>query len=152
MLQTAEAHNAQLTGQIDIDAREALTAKYQMQLDALAKQIHEQVGMGMNAYQTAAIKTARYPTDMKIIYPTLGVCGEAGELAEKIKKWIRDDRSEMSAERLALIKKEIGDVLWYLAALAHDLGLTLDEVAKHNIEKLASRNERNQIHGDGDTR
>jgi len=125
-------------------------------IDAKTQMIIDQIlayhGMGMNEYQRLAHATVKYPEDMKVIYPTLGLCGEAGETAEKIKKWIRDDNRVMTPERLELIKKEMGDVLWYLAALTYDLGLTLDEVARHNIQKLQDRRERGVIKGTGDIR
>lgn len=109
-------------------------------------------GLGMNEYQRRAEVTAVYPQDMRVIYPAMGLAGETGEVAEKVKKWIRDSNREITPEFLLLVKKEMGDVLWYLAALATDLGLTLDEIARHNIEKLADRKERNAIHGSGDER
>ena len=109
--------------------------------------------MSMSEYQQLALSTAIYPKEMSIIYPTLGLCGESGEVAEKIKKWIRDtDRTEMNKETVELLKKELGDVLWYIANLANDLGLTLNEIAKHNLNKLADRKDRNTLQGSGDTR
>lgn len=108
--------------------------------------------MTLNEYQTAARRTAIYPAERQIIYPTLGLTGEAGEVADKVKKVIRDANEEFSAERRHQIALELGDVLWYAAALAHDLGYTLDEVAQMNIDKLASRQQRDKIHGSGDER
>jgi NTP pyrophosphatase (non-canonical NTP hydrolase) len=104
--------------------------------------------MTFEEYQTLAKTTAVYPKEAKVVYPTLGLCGEAGELAEKIKKHIRDGR-ELDKEDL---KKELGDVLWYLSALAGDLGITLEDVAETNYLKLKSRKERNVISGSGDNR
>ena len=109
--------------------------------------------MGMNEYQKLAEVAVVYPPDLSVIYPTIGLAGETGEVCEKVKKWIRDaDRKPMTQEQLALLKKELGDVLWYLAVLAKDLGLTLDEIATHNIEKLHDRKERGVVHGQGDIR
>lgn len=78
--------------------------------------------------------------------------GEAGEVADKVKKVIRDNKSQFTEEKKREIAKEIGDVLWYCAVLAHDIGFTLDEVARMNIEKLKSRQERGVLSGSGDNR
>lgn len=109
--------------------------------------------MNLNEYQEKARETALYPDAGKnFVYPTLGLVGEAGEVAEKIKKVIRNDGGVMSDERRGEIKKELGDVLWYLAQLSTELGYTLEEVAQGNIEKLASRKERGVLHSEGDNR
>lgn len=108
--------------------------------------------MTLNEYQEGARQTAIYPEERKIIYPTLGLTGEAGEVADKVKKVIRDNNDEFSAERRLQIAMELGDVLWYAASLAHDLGYSLDEVAQMNLDKLASRMKRDKIHGSGDER
>ena len=102
--------------------------------------------MNFDEYQKFARSTAIYPDECKVVYPALGLCGEAGEVAEKVKKNIRDGKS-LDGDAL-----ELGDVLWYISTLADDLGVTLEEVAKANIEKLQSRMERNKIKGDGDNR
>ena len=102
--------------------------------------------MNFNEYQKIARSTAIYPKEYKVIYPALGLCGEAGEVAEKIKKNIRDGKS------LDGVGLELGDVLWYISALADDLGVTLEEVAQANVDKLTSRKERNMISGSGDNR
>tara|TARA_R100001369_G_scaffold67303_2_gene94757 strand:- start:144 stop:452 length:309 start_codon:yes stop_codon:yes gene_type:complete len=102
--------------------------------------------MTFDEYQEFARSTAIYPTDSKVIYPTLGLCGEAGEVAEKVKKHMRDGKT------LVGVGLELGDVLWYISALADDLGVTLEEVAQANVDKLKSRMERNKIKGDGDNR
>ncbi|MBM2817873.1 MAG: mazG [Parcubacteria group bacterium] len=86
------------------------------------------------------------------IYPVLGLCGETGEIAEKIKKVIRDEVGIVSEQKKEEIKKELGDVLWYISQIATELGLSLSDVAKLNIEKLQSRLERNKISGSGDDR
>ncbi|MEI6280788.1 MAG: nucleoside triphosphate pyrophosphohydrolase family protein [bacterium] len=110
--------------------------------------------MQLNEYQKKALTTALYPKKYKVIYPALGLGDEAGEVMGKIKKWLRGDdgKGKMTSERKDGIKKELGDVLWYVALLAHDLDITLDDVAKANIDKLKSRKERGALHGDGDKR
>lgn len=109
--------------------------------------------MNLNDYQKAALVTAFHPEKYKIIYPALGLGNEAGEVQGKIKKWLRgDDGETMSEERKEVLKGELGDVLWYLASLAADLGLELEDIAQCNIDKLRSRQERGTLQGDGDTR
>lgn len=109
--------------------------------------------MDFKEYQEETKRTAQYPQlGENFIYPTLGLAGEAGEVAEKIKKVIRDKGGVIDAETKEMIKKELGDVLWYVSQLATELGLSLDEVAQHNIEKLLSRLERGKIGGEGDMR
>jgi len=108
--------------------------------------------MKVNEYQAAALTTAVYPEDKRIIYPALGMCGEAGEVADKVKKVIRDNAQNFTAEKKREIAKEIGDVLWYCAVLSHDIGFTLEEVAQMNIDKLQSRKERGMLGGSGDNR
>lgn len=109
--------------------------------------------MEFNDYQEKAQKTAVYPIDAKVIYPVLGLNGEAGEVAEKIKKIIRDKNSDFSNPLDILeIVKELGDCLWYLSNIASNLGVTLDQVAKINLEKLISRKKRKVLKGEGDNR
>lgn len=104
-------------------------------------------------YQKKSRKTALYPNkDNNFIYPVLGLCGESGEIAEKIKKVIRDEGGIVSESKKEEIKKELGDVLWYISQIATELGLSLNAVAKLNIEKLQSHLERNKISGSGDNR
>jgi len=105
--------------------------------------------MDFNTYQALAKRTAIYPRAHQIIYPTLGLCGEAGEVAEKIKKALRDKNGLF--DRQALLK-ELGDVLWYLANLSADLDIPLDDVARANLEKLADRACRDVLGGEGDER
>ena len=103
--------------------------------------------IGFRDYQKKAVSFAIYPATHKVLYPTLGLCGEAGEVAEKVKKQVRDgvfNRHEVA--------KELGDVLWYLANLSNDIGYNLDEIAEINIVKLSSRKDRNKIQGSGDNR
>ena len=109
--------------------------------------------MEMNEYQGAAKLTAVYKTaDQQLVCTVLGLNGEAGEVAEKIKKVIRDKNSVIDETDRKEIQKELGDVLWYLAVLADTLGLDLESVAATNLEKLRSRHLRGAIHGQGDNR
>ncbi len=104
-------------------------------------------------YQRKSRRTAAYPTiGEPFIYPTLGLVGEVGEVAEKVKKIFRDKGGTVDAETRAAVEKELGDVLWYMAQLATELGLSLDDVAAGNIKKLLSRLDRGTLHGDGDER
>ena len=107
--------------------------------------------MNFNAYQKAALSTAIYPD--KVIYTALGLASEAGEVAGKVKKILRDRGGNfLGAEFREAVKDELGDVLWYVAALAADLGLKLDDIAQANLDKLADRVERGVIGGSGDDR
>ncbi len=109
--------------------------------------------MDFNDYQKAAAKTATYPNvGNNYIYPVLGLNGEAGEVAEKIKKVIRQENGIISEERRQEIAKELGDVLWYVAQMASELGLSLGSVAQMNVDKLASRQDRGVLHSSGDNR
>jgi NTP pyrophosphatase (non-canonical NTP hydrolase) len=109
--------------------------------------------MNFKEYQKKSRKTAIYPNaDNNFIYPTLGLVGEAGEVAEKIKKVIRDKNGVVDDEKKKEIEKELGDVLWYVSQLSSELGLSLKEVAEKNIEKLYSRMDRGKLKGDGDNR
>ena len=109
--------------------------------------------MQLSDYQRDSRATARYPDlGSNLIYPTLGLAGEAGEVAEKVKKLIRDHNGlvdEAFKHELAL---ELGDVLWYLAQLATELGMTLDDVGQLNLQKLNSRSQRGTLQGEGDHR
>ncbi len=110
--------------------------------------------MEFNEYQKKALTTASYDKKYKILYPALGLGNEAGEVLGKIKKWLRGDdgKGKISSERKQAIKDELGDVLWYVATLSHDLDIKLNDVAVGNVEKLKSRKERGAIKGDGDKR
>jgi len=109
--------------------------------------------MDFNEYQQKSRKTAKYPAiGHPVIYPTLGLVNEAGEVAGKIKKVFRDKDGEISPETREALKAELGDVLWYIAQVCTELDLSMDEVAEHNIDKLYSRLERGKIQGDGDNR
>ena len=109
--------------------------------------------MKLNEYQDKCKKTAVYPAKgMNYSYPALGLVGEAGEVAEKIKKVIRDQDGVLTEENKTEIGKELGDVLWYIAIMADEMGLTLEEVAEGNLKKLWSRKERGVLGGSGDNR
>jgi len=103
-------------------------------------------------YQQRSRRTAEYPREAWLAYPALGLAGEAGEVAEHAKKAIRDDSGVVSPERREKMAKELGDVLWYVAQLASELGLDLDEIAETNLEKLLSRQKRGALSGSGDDR
>ena len=105
--------------------------------------------MTFDEYQEFVATVKRYPQQYNVLYPALGLCGEAGEVAEKVNKRVRDGTKESFKQD---ITRELGDVLWYISALAGDLGITLQEVADTNKEKLQDRLQRDQIHGDGDER
>ena len=109
--------------------------------------------MTFEEYQNKSRETAIYPSlGSNFIYPTLGLVGESGEVAEKIKKILRDKEGVINEDSRKEIAKELGDVLWYLAQLSSELNLSLDDMAKMNIEKISSRKERNVLSGDGDNR
>jgi NTP pyrophosphatase (non-canonical NTP hydrolase) len=106
--------------------------------------------MKLDEYQTQAESTAIYPTEYNVLYPTLGLAGEAGEVADKVKKLVRDGEPHLFYKDD--IAKELGDVLWYVAILARDLGYSLEEVAQKNLDKLEDRKNRNMLQGSGDDR
>jgi NTP pyrophosphatase (non-canonical NTP hydrolase) len=110
--------------------------------------------MNLDEYQKEALVTAIFSEDefKDLAHWTFGITGEAGEIAEKLKKIIRDKQGIVSDEDKEELIKEMGDVLWYLAVLAEHLGYKFDEVGKRNITKLRSRQARNKIHGSGDNR
>ena len=103
--------------------------------------------MTLSSYQKAASSTAIYPTQHAITYPALGLAGEAGEVANKVKKIIRDGKLDKAS-----LKAEIGDCLWYIAALCRDLNVDLGDIAKANLEKLQDRKARGTLKGSGDKR
>lgn len=110
--------------------------------------------MDFNDYQRHTDDTAIYPDagNGNFIYPALGLCGEAGEVAERIKKVLRDANGHMTLDRKTGLLNELGDVLWYVARLAREIGIPLDYIAEYNIKKLSSRKERNVLHGSGSNR
>ena len=109
--------------------------------------------MDFNTYQNNARLTAQYPNlGSNNIYPTLGLVGEAGEVAEKVKKVIRDKKGIFDDESKKGLKKELGDVLWYISNLCTELDFSLDDVALQNLEKLKLRAAKGKISGSGDDR
>jgi len=99
--------------------------------------------MDFKEYQSEASQTALYPRRMSNLeYPTLGLTGEAGEVANIVKKIQRDNGGVITDETRLKLKDELGDVLWYISACADELGLTLDQIAEYNVEKLAKRHNR----------
>ncbi|HOF79693.1 MAG TPA: nucleoside triphosphate pyrophosphohydrolase family protein [bacterium] len=109
--------------------------------------------MEFKEYQQQSHKTAVYPViGQGFVYPALGLAGESGEVVEKIKKIFRDQQGIVGDEQRQAVAKELGDVLWYLAQLATELDLDLNQVAQDNLDKLFSRQQRGQLHGSGDER
>lgn len=110
--------------------------------------------MNFNEYQKQALTTALYSGDelQDLAHWVLGISGESGEIAEKVKKIIRDKNGKIGAEDREMLTKEIGDVLWYLAVLAEHAGVSLGDIARKNAEKLQSRKQRGTLHGSGDNR
>lgn len=113
--------------------------------------------MEFNEYQKEASKLAIYNKlgnfgDLSFLYPVLGLAGETGEVVEKVKKLIRDKDIVIDDEFKEDLKKELGDVLWYLQQVCREFEISLDDVASSNLEKLYSRKDRSKLHGDGDNR
>lgn len=109
--------------------------------------------MEFDEYQEKALSTAIYPNiGENICYPTLGLNGEAGEIAEIVKKVYRDHKGIITLEDNIKLRKELGDLLWYVAITAHELSISLNEIALQNLAKLSSRKERDRIHGNGSDR
>ena len=111
--------------------------------------------MTFNNFQTNASRTAFYPRYLAndgLYYTTLGLVGEAGEIANKVKKIMRDNGGKLTKVAKADIFDELGDVLWYCASIADELGVNLEDVAENNIIKLADRLKRGKIKGSGDKR
>jgi NTP pyrophosphatase (non-canonical NTP hydrolase) len=108
--------------------------------------------MDLKQYSFRALKTAKYPKEKAIEYTTLGLVSEAGEVAGKVKKIIRDSDGIFDEKKKLEIADEVGDVLWYCATLCHELGIDIGTVAIRNLAKLESRHERGVIGGSGDNR
>ena len=130
-----------MTGQLELDlgAQSNESNKYKKVSD-------------LDMYQQVAKQTAIYPREQAIIYPTLGLTGEAGEVANKVKKIIRDDGNKINEGLVQEISAEIGDCLWYISVLADDIGCKLSDIANANLIQLAKRKEKGTIHGSGDNR
>lgn len=107
---------------------------------------------GFDDYQTLSGQTATYAVGdtQDVFYAALGLASEAGEVAGQVKRMIRDDGSRLTEDRREKILDELGDCLWYVAALAGDLGETLENVARRNVRKLHARRLRGTIRGEGD--
>ena len=110
-------------------------------------EVYSKKQMGLNEYQKAAANTAIYKAEHSVLYPALGLAGEAGEVANKVKKMLRDGDFDRQA-----IAAEIGDVLWYIAALSRDLNIDMHDLAMSNLEKLYGRKARGTLKGSGDKR
>jgi NTP pyrophosphatase (non-canonical NTP hydrolase) len=123
---------------LEQEAQEFLKEKYKMS--------------DFNSYQRSAKGTAIYPDKYKILYPALGLAGEAGEVANKVKKIVRDGPENMPEDWREQLASELGDVIWYCAALASDLNISLGQIAGQNLEKLARRQQANTLGGSGDNR
>jgi NTP pyrophosphatase (non-canonical NTP hydrolase) len=115
--------------------------------DIEAFKAYQNYDLTLNEYQRKARETAIYPAGASILYPALGLAGEAGEVANKAKKIIRDNK--LDREGMA---KELGDCLWYIAALAKDLGYNMSDIAQNNLDKLDRRKRYGTIKGEGDDR
>ena len=110
-------------------------------------EVYSNKELGLNAYQKAAAKTAIYKAEHSILYPALGLGGEAGEVSNKVKKMLRDGTFNKQD-----IADELGDVLWYIAALSRDLNISMHDLAMKNLEKLYGRKARGTLKGSGDKR
>ena len=110
--------------------------------------------MTLNDYQKKAISTNLKNDDpvLELMQQVLGLGDEAGEVQAVFKKWLRDDKADLKKLNVSSLKKELGDVLWYVAMVAHDLGLSLGEIAQANVDKLADRQNRGVLGGSGDNR
>lgn len=109
--------------------------------------------MHANTYQKCALETAIYPNrGNNFAYPALGLAGEAGEVADKLKKVIRDNDGVLTNTVRDAVAKELGDVLWYVAVLASEINYDLGDLMQMNIDKLNSRKERGVLSGSGDNR
>ncbi len=106
----------------------------------------------LNEYQKIAMQMKAYGAGLPVFYPALKLCGESGEVAEKVAKGWRDANGEFDEERIKGIKFELGDVLWYITAVADDLGFNLIDVANLNITKIVDRRARKVVNGNGDYR
>lgn len=111
--------------------------------------------LSFDTYQSRATRTAIYPGRgelLGLLYTALGLAGEAGEVANKCKKCLRDDGQILTPERRKMIQKELAGTLWYCAAMATELGVSLGDVASGNLDELADRKDRGTLRGDGDNR
>lgn len=108
--------------------------------------------MTIEEYQALCTKTAVYPELISLLYVTLGLAGESGEVANKVKKVYRDDGGKLTTAAIAGISDELGDCLWYIAMLCTEMGVSLEWVMRGNIAKLEKRMAESSIKGNGDQR
>ena len=150
MMRLAKTNDCGMFAVVD-DVEITVWPKDRPELRAEYIALREEGALTFTEYEARAWSTAIYPDrGRNLIYPTLGLCGEAGEVAEKVKKHLRDGTP--IEELRTVLCKELGDVLWYINALAHELGLPLADIARENLRKLLSRQERGKLHGSGDDR
>lgn len=105
--------------------------------------------MKLDDYQNRAATTAIYPSEKGIEYTALGLASEAGEVASIVSKWIRGDKEKINETDIA---KELGDVLWFVGMMAHELDIKLSTIATINLDKLLNRQNKGTLQGDGDNR
>lgn len=109
-------------------------------------------GLTFNEYQAQARTTKNYPDEIGLLYAALGLAGEAGEVANKVKKVYRDDKGVLTAERAQAIAQEMAGCIWYLSAMCDEIGVSFSAIAQANLTELADRKARGVVHGDGDNR
>lgn len=131
-------------GYTEVQLKEQIKKLYNIMFTDHTKEI-----IGVDEYTEFVKEMKVYPEKFKIIYPAMKLNGEAGEIAEKVGKWMRGDKETLDKEA---ILKECGDVLWYITALATDCNFTLQDVINTNVEKLTARKEQRKVKGDGDNR
>ena len=130
-----------------------MTVQLELELGAQSNESNKYKKVSdLDMYQKVALTTAIYPREQAIIYPTLGLTGEAGEVANKVKKIIRDDGNKINESLVQEISAEIGDCLWYISVLADDIGCKLSDIANTNLIKLENRKKKGTIKGSGDKR
>lgn len=106
----------------------------------------------LDKYQMFVRSMKVYDREYALVYPILGLANEAGEVAGKLKKIMRDDGGQLSTERFDDLVSELGDVIWYVTAVADDLGITISDIFYANYLKLTDRANRGVIKGSGDNR
>lgn len=140
---------------IEHDSLQMLLEEAARGADVVNKELLSQDSLTLDAYQIVALSTAIYPGSGEfqgLDYTTHGLTGEAGEISNKVKKIIRDHHSQVDDLTALDLAKEAGDVLWYVACFAHELGMSLGQIAALNVEKLKSRQARGKLGGSGDER